>query len=392
MSPNNNGEFKFIRIGHGTITFPDKTIKQRDVIKFTFTRTPIEDVVTMVNVKFKKDLRTKNYTKVTGYCDAHDFFGNGDNGADCLMYDDTVVKGFDYTSLGLTRESNILEFEAEYIRDYNSAEKLRDYLLTQNCQQHTIIKCTLPLKYIDLEVGDVVDFDSLNNNTKAYGEDYTQENTRNNQSILPNFVITSASKSKKGLNIECFQLHDTNPTFLSGQGSLSRRSQLGINGALVEETGVEDVFGYSSSFNLIPNGHFTWDDISFFEKIVAGDVNYMTSKQKRNADLNSDNSIDQYDLNVILALFQDIITSDDEDDTIEDTDQDTSGDDDGLDDNVSLGDVNGDGVVNVVDIVSVVSYILGDGDYNDFIAADINEDGIINVVDIVAMVATILET
>jgi hypothetical protein len=54
-------------------------------------------------------------------------------------------------------------------------------------------------------------------------------------------------------------------------------------------------------------------------------------------------------------------------------------------------DANGDGIVNVVDIVATVSHIVGTSllTDNQICAADINADGVINVVDIVAMVSMI---
>ena len=55
------------------------------------------------------------------------------------------------------------------------------------------------------------------------------------------------------------------------------------------------------------------------------------------------------------------------------------------------GDVNGDGVVNVTDIVATVNYIMekpSDGFNKD--AADLNGDGEINVTDIVKMVTIIM--
>ena len=55
---------------------------------------------------------------------------------------------------------------------------------------------------------------------------------------------------------------------------------------------------------------------------------------------------------------------------------------------ILLGDFNGDGVVNVVDVVMIVGAILNGGDYN--IAADMNGDGVINVVDVVMIVGVIL--
>ena len=52
------------------------------------------------------------------------------------------------------------------------------------------------------------------------------------------------------------------------------------------------------------------------------------------------------------------------------------------------GDINNDGVLNVVDVVSIVDVILYDSEYND--TADYNNDGIINVVDIIAIINIIL--
>ena len=396
----NDGLFNFKTIKE-TYSTSDITINQKDIISFNFTRTPIEDVVTMVNVKYKKDYALNEYSRVTGYCDAHDFFGNGDNGAECIKATEEVVNGYDYTSLGLTRKSNILEFESDFIRKYSEAEKLRNFLLMQNCNQHTIIKCTIPLKYINLEVGDVVDFDKLNNNTKAYGEDYTKENTRNNQIIYPYFIVTSISKSSKNIKIECFQLHKLQPTFNPGLGSLSRKSELGIMGVDIVNTESEnELLGYEVLGNFNPNGHFTLEDVSYFEQIVTPelieggiDVNYMTSYQKRNANLNNDDSIDQYDLNEIITLFS-IIGNPGNDYEGGGFSSDTG--DDGTTDSqdVTFGDINNDGVVNVVDIVAMVAYILGNSQWSsdsvEFLASDLNEDGIVNVVDIVAVVADIL--
>ena len=52
------------------------------------------------------------------------------------------------------------------------------------------------------------------------------------------------------------------------------------------------------------------------------------------------------------------------------------------------GDVNGDGQVNVLDVVALVNIILSpDGFVPE---ADVNEDGELNILDIVALVSTIL--
>lgn len=56
-----------------------------------------------------------------------------------------------------------------------------------------------------------------------------------------------------------------------------------------------------------------------------------------------------------------------------------------------IGDANGDDMINVTDIVSIISYILGEADSNfTLAAADINGDGAINVTDIVGVIDIIL--
>jgi len=57
-----------------------------------------------------------------------------------------------------------------------------------------------------------------------------------------------------------------------------------------------------------------------------------------------------------------------------------------------LGDSNGDGQVNILDIVGLVNLILGTGTINAECAADFNGDGQINILDIVGMVNCILGT
>tara|TARA_Y100000004_G_C8707889_1_gene324583 strand:+ start:302 stop:553 length:252 start_codon:yes stop_codon:yes gene_type:complete len=59
-----------------------------------------------------------------------------------------------------------------------------------------------------------------------------------------------------------------------------------------------------------------------------------------------------------------------------------------------LGDVNFDGIINVLDIVATVVMITdGEGDldqYPENIRADFNQDGAVNILDVVSMVNFIL--
>ena len=53
------------------------------------------------------------------------------------------------------------------------------------------------------------------------------------------------------------------------------------------------------------------------------------------------------------------------------------------------GDLNGDGTINVLDIVVLVNIVLGGSEPDN--AGDLNADGIINVLDVVILVNIILQ-
>jgi hypothetical protein len=60
-------------------------------------------------------------------------------------------------------------------------------------------------------------------------------------------------------------------------------------------------------------------------------------------------------------------------------------------DECTAGDANGDGTVNVPDIVILVNYILSGGSSSDaYGCADMNNDGVINILDVVLLVGIIL--
>ena len=62
--------------------------------------------------------------------------------------------------------------------------------------------------------------------------------------------------------------------------------------------------------------------------------------------------------------------------------------DSGLQD-LLIGDFNSDGLVNVIDIVTLVNYVLSSSDYNS--QMDLNEDGSVNVVDVITLVNIVFD-
>ena len=56
----------------------------------------------------------------------------------------------------------------------------------------------------------------------------------------------------------------------------------------------------------------------------------------------------------------------------------------------ALGDINNDGNINVLDVISMVNFVISDANYTEY--SDLNFDGIINVIDVVALVSLIVSS
>ena len=328
-------------------------IKSDEIIKYNFTRTPVEKIHTMVNVKYKKDYAEDELMEQTGYVDGYDMFGNMDDANRSGSWNSTVLggsaeiefKGYSYDYLGIDVEDKILDFEAEFIRTYDSAKQLRNFLYMWNCNQKNIFKLTLPLKYLALEVGDIVAFDSLIDDIKAYGEDYTTSNTRNGQEIYPFFIIHSVDKKQKNINIEVTQLHNLQPNFTAYVGSITRTR--GIKLGQFEPFSVTDT------------------DTFILGEFLEGGQPYYTETQKRVSDVNENGYIDSSDSDDLHSLL--------------------------INGEYLFGDISGDGVVNVVDIIALVNAIIGETATDEMIAQmDLNDDGTMNVVDIIMLVNIII--
>ena len=98
-------------------------------------------------------------------------------------------------------------------------------------------------------------------------------------------------------------------------------------------------------------------------KLIQKAEKYFTRQQKWASDWNDSNIINENDLDYLSSIL-------------------------GLG---LLGDVNLDGVVNIVDIVQLVSTInSGEISDIDLMLQDLNEDGVVNVIDIVSLIDQII--
>ena len=197
-----DGTFGFISLpGDSSQTGePNMTIKATDVLDFEYSKTPISEVKIMVNVKYMYDSGLNSYQASTNF---------GNSGAvpkdlDQLMHMYGVESVYDA----------FLDVESRYIRDEHTAKELRNYLLEWFKNQHNVITCSLSPYYMNLECGDVVNFDSLIKDMTIFGQDYTEDFYINNsewgQMISKNFVVSEINKSQSQVKVKLVQIHLSN--------------------------------------------------------------------------------------------------------------------------------------------------------------------------------------
>ena len=105
-------------------------------------------------------------------------------------------------------EDNYLNYEAKYINDEQSAIQLRDMLWYDRKSKHLEIDLTLPLSYMNLEIGDLCKFpDKLIDGIKAHGIDYTVFDNHGGSLRIPLFKVIKVNKSLDNVKITLHQLH-----------------------------------------------------------------------------------------------------------------------------------------------------------------------------------------
>ena len=173
------------------------TINNADVIDFSFSRTKPDDIYTKVEFKFKLDYGSGEFSReLDKSVEVDALFAN---------------YSFDYYGLKDDHSDSTLIIDddrGKYIRDGNTARKFAWWMLSWHCNQHIKMKVKLPLKYLNLEVADIINFDSILGDINPYGIKYTSDQYINgNQIAYSNFIITSTTKSLDSMEIECIQLH-----------------------------------------------------------------------------------------------------------------------------------------------------------------------------------------
>ena len=189
----NNSKFVFNEIPKSGGT-PLYTIKEEDVINFSFTKT--EDVYTKVILKSKINYLTDEFENITE-----------------VNIGDLLGSQYDYSYYGLLDDDSqstliVDDDRGKYIRNIDAAERFAYWLLSYYANSHLKLKVDLPLDYLNAEVGDIINFNRLIQGIKPYGINYVKDGEMlNGQIIFPTFIITSTVKTLDKITIECIQNH-----------------------------------------------------------------------------------------------------------------------------------------------------------------------------------------
>ena len=440
---NSKGELKFINTEQ---KFWDKNndtlINNSDIINYSYSLTKLDDIKNQINIKYKKDYGSDEFLEQTGY----EIKNNDGNFYD--MSSIQIYPTYEYNTnyYGISEDDCKLEFESEYIRDEVTARKLQRKLLMWYCNQHLIIKLDLSIKYIYLEVGDTIRFDQLIGNNLAFGNDYTTEYVKNGQLIFPSFFIKNINKSNNKVSIEAVQLHRCDFGLEDGDlglfdipnhydnniyepeieqdfifdvqwdGGINNVGRQPIN-AIVETNLMGDIgvetsicqgmwvrscnqtfdwkeFEWQEEYKTFPQGNWSigampvYGDTGIINREdVYSDTSFggfttFTHKISNHLEL-----INEFDGSLEIVMTAEFLIGNGSESGVKYVDF-------IYQPGITLGDLTGDQVVNILDVVNLVQYILGQAelDDNQLIAADLTEDGIVNILDIVTLVQVILGT
>tara|TARA_Y100000593_G_scaffold44484_2_gene84900 strand:+ start:559 stop:5577 length:5019 start_codon:yes stop_codon:yes gene_type:complete len=179
-----------------TIKDATKIIESNDVIKYNYEKSPINKVVNKLTIRYKKNYKDNSFTYSMSPVTAKN-----------LLYD------YDMSLYGERSK----EIELNFIREGSTAARFALFYLLNNCNQHLIINMSLPLKYLHLELGDLIKFEELlgEDKNKPFGIDYTKDynpngdfaNIVNGQPVFSKFLITKVKKDLDKIEISCIQLH-----------------------------------------------------------------------------------------------------------------------------------------------------------------------------------------
>ena len=450
------GEFSFTTLKN-VYNYTDitHTIKSKDVINYSFETSNTNDIYNSHEISFEYDYGAEEYKKISkknlfvtdslgdfkGYDEITNYLYNG-SGNENWEYDISDI----YNKV---EEDSINYVEAKYIRSSHTVELFKKFLLMEYINEHLIVKLSLNSSYSDVEIGDIIYIDKLSDK-KALGYKYWSYEVKGGQLLYPFYIVTEVIKKSGKIDLTVQRLHRleyglplwlidntiSDPNYILPDNAVSI-SEVVDDGRVYTKIGTDVTSQIQPIYeDYSPNlynefllqwfpdensNHLNFEANSVIRLDVVQSKLYDVDTQNWSVELSEyiDGEWTDYMFETNNFSFSDysnpetnysghvIIKAKNTNTTGEiiigrlkiTTDEGTTYhkqfvQDIETDDDFILGDVNGDGIVNVLDAVKTVQYILGLEEFtaDQIIAGDINQDGGINILDIVQIINIILDT
>ena len=178
--PDNYAIMQVIEDGYSA---SDLVIDARKVENLKFTRTPLADLKTAVNVHY-------NYNQMSG-----DNFS-----AQTGIAEDTACQTF----YNVTEEETTLDFESAHVHSALMAVNLQTFWLYWLKNLHNLVSGELPREYLKRDIGDIIEFSNMA--YKVYGEDIESNTTRAGQTIYKYWKIYEVDRGAT-LKFKAIQMH-----------------------------------------------------------------------------------------------------------------------------------------------------------------------------------------
>ena len=277
-----DGKFGLMTIKESyTLEDIDREIDIKDVLKHKISKTKQEDLMTSCKMMYRFNNGTDNYDMETS----------------TLHIEELLVDYTGYDSYGITQDEGHKDIKLRYHTDIDTVNEFQRYRLLNECNVHNLIDLTLPLSYMDLNMGDIIHI-PLNPNQNSYGIDFSKVTYLNGQHVYPLFIIMGISISSNSVQITGYQLH-----YLGTDGD----HKFGVN---------YDIIGCTEYWNT--KGFQLYDG--------SGNTSHPANYDP----------IANWNYNPLATVHNNI--------------------------EIPFYDINGDGIINVIDIIEVANHILGEAE------------------------------
>jgi len=339
----------------------DKIIKESDIINYNFSQTKIEDIVTSVKAYYNYDYGMKEYTH-SEYQNILDYdtyyahmplteWGNIDEGEGGAF-------NMSWADIRDNKKGHI-ELYLKYHTDKSTVNDFIKHTIMNNCLPHNICELKLSLNNMDIDIGDIIRL-PLIQGEKIPSMGSQREVLQQDEGLL---LYGDFYESNSPLDY-------SEPSFKNGIGIypywIVMEKETGLNGVKIKAYQLHSLIPIEESTFNISMWAFGGDEE---EVPIYGNTNPINTNKK----FSTGEYIPNWNYNPSATVHQGP--------------------------EIMYFDVNGDGVLNIVDIVAVIRHILVPGytlssdaleRLNTYSLDGTTGDEIVNVVDITTLVDLIL--